>query len=108
MVGEALGEHQDAGRGLAGVDAGDDGLGDRELGMGLDDVDRRPGNREVLEVRDPVGFEPPVPAADSPCSEISCSNCGRTSGWHQNRPTVDRWTATVSEGNGFSAAEGNP
>ena len=32
---------------------------DGQLWVGLDDVDRSLGNREVLEVRYPVGLEPP-------------------------------------------------
>ncbi len=38
---------------------GDDSFGHGQLGMGLDDVDGGLRNRQVLEVRDPVGLEAP-------------------------------------------------
>jgi hypothetical protein len=55
---ESLGEEQDARVRLACVDAGDDGLGDGELRVRLDDVYRRLRNGQPVEVGDAVGVEP--------------------------------------------------
>jgi hypothetical protein len=56
---EGIAEDEDAGGRLVGVDSGNDRLGHGHLRVGLDDVDGGLRNREVLEVRYPVGFEPP-------------------------------------------------
>ena len=94
-------EHEDPRRGLAGVDPGHDGLGHRKLGMRLDDVGGRLGDDDVLEVRNPVGFEAPGDQAKAGIGNETLE-LGQDERMEpvQDRPAWNEETVTNLEGNG--------